>query len=89
MMASTVIDELEIHYLHRPGVGANLSENLVTSFAEAIDARVWVGTYGGGLNRLEPATSRFDHYRHDPDDDHQCQSPACSQQGKGPEQGGA
>ena len=29
---------------------------------------VWVGTDGGGLDRLDPTTGAFRHYRHDPDD---------------------
>ncbi len=28
---------------------------------------VWLGTLGGGLNRYDPATGGFVHYRHDPD----------------------
>ena len=28
--------------------------------------RLWVGTFGGGLDRLDPATGRFTRYRYDP-----------------------
>ena len=31
---------------------------------------IWVGTARSGLNRFDPATERFTHYRHDPDDPH-------------------
>jgi serine phosphatase RsbU (regulator of sigma subunit)/streptogramin lyase len=29
---------------------------------------IWVGTYGGGLDRYDPATGKFAHARHDPAD---------------------
>ncbi len=29
---------------------------------------LWIGTDGGGLNRFDPATGHFIHFRHDPDD---------------------
>jgi len=29
---------------------------------------IWVGTYGGGLDRLDPGTGKFIHFRHDPAD---------------------
>src|SRR6185503_3152539 len=28
---------------------------------------VWVGTASGGLNRLDPASGRAEHFRHDPE----------------------
>ncbi len=31
---------------------------------------IWIGTWGGGLNRLDPRTEQFTTYRHDPDDPH-------------------
>jgi ligand-binding sensor domain-containing protein len=34
---------------------------------EGRDGALWIGTDGGGLNRLD-GTGRFTHYRHDPDD---------------------
>ena len=29
---------------------------------------LWIGTFGGGLNRLDPATGEFTRYLHDPED---------------------
>ncbi|MDX2436862.1 MAG: SpoIIE family protein phosphatase, partial [Acidobacteriota bacterium] len=29
---------------------------------------LWFGTFGGGLDRLDPSTDIFTHYRHDPED---------------------
>ena len=46
----------------RPG---GLTANMVTSFAEAPDGDIWVGTYGGGLNRLDVVTGSFTSLRHE------------------------
>ena len=27
---------------------------------------IWIGTYGGGLNRWDKKTNQFTHFRHDP-----------------------
>src|SRR6185436_3983206 len=29
---------------------------------------IWIGTFGGGLNRLDPRTRQITHYRHSPND---------------------
>lgn len=34
----------------------------------ARDGTIWAGSLNGGLSRLDPATQRFVHYRHDPSD---------------------
>ena len=38
---------------------------MVTALAEDPSGALWVGTEGAGLNRLAPATSGFQHFRHD------------------------
>ena len=40
----------------------------MTSILEDRDGRLWLGTYGGGLERFDPETERFTHFRHDPTD---------------------
>lgn len=40
----------------------------VVSMAEDRSGHLWFGTFGGGLNRLDPKTGRFTVYRHDPAD---------------------
>ena len=37
-------------------------------FARTPSGALWIGTYGGGLDRFDAATGRFVHYRHDPKD---------------------
>jgi len=54
------------HYRHDPADPGSLSENQVTAFAEDPDGALWVGTFGGGLDRLDPDRRRFAHFRHDP-----------------------
>jgi signal transduction histidine kinase/ligand-binding sensor domain-containing protein len=48
--------------------GPALSHPVVTSITESADGRLWIGTYGGGINILNPETGNITHLRHDPDD---------------------
>ena len=45
-----------------------LSANSVQSLIEDDHGNLWIGTWGGGLDKLDPTTDRFTHYRYDPDD---------------------
>ncbi len=54
-------------FAHDPEDDASLSNNGVMSLFEDSQGQLWVGTYGGGLNRFRPETETFDVYRHDPD----------------------
>ena len=47
---------------------SELEADVIWSLADADGGRLWVGTYDGGLSRLDPATGRADTWRHDPDD---------------------
>lgn len=42
-----------------------LSHNRIGSLALAKDNKIWIGTDGGGLDLLDPATNTFAHFRHD------------------------
>lgn len=57
-------------YTHAPFHPNALSEHLVRALAEGPDGAIWVGTGGGGLDRLDPATGAFTSFRHDPADPH-------------------
>ena len=46
----------------------SISDVDIRSLHVARDGSLWVGTSTGGLNRLDPATGRFSHHRHDPAD---------------------
>ncbi len=59
------------NYRHDPKDPHSLSNNLVlaiTEFSDEGKSELWIGTYGGGLNRFDPETEKFSHYRHDPNE---------------------
>jgi signal transduction histidine kinase/ligand-binding sensor domain-containing protein len=51
-------------YQHEPSNPNSLSLNWAESIFAAKDATIWIGTFGGGLDRFDPATNVFKHYRH-------------------------
>ena len=66
-------------YRHDPNDAGSLSHDVVSehvrngnvgifAFLEDRNGAIWVGTPGGGLNRYDPATDAFAHFRHDPAD---------------------
>ncbi len=54
------------HYQNDPANPASLSGDLCTSLFLDQNGDIWVGTWGGGLNRYEPKTDTFTHFNHDP-----------------------
>ncbi len=44
----------------------SLSNNAVTAILEDSSGIIWIGTYGGGLNRWDRKTNQFTHFRHNP-----------------------
>jgi ligand-binding sensor domain-containing protein len=54
-------------YVHDPADSSSLSGNSVTALCETSQGDLWVGTWGGGLDRLNPSTHRFEHFRETPD----------------------
>jgi ligand-binding sensor domain-containing protein len=64
------------HYEHSEKNPFSLGDNRVRDICEYPNGILWIGTWGGGLNRLvrpesgnmDPAYVRFDRYRHDPSD---------------------
>jgi len=51
------------HYRHDPDDPRSLSPGFVISAYEDRSGALWVGTLGGGLNRFDPQTGTFTHYR--------------------------
>lgn len=57
-------------YEHDPANPNSLSNNAVYAIAEDRSGTLWIGTWGGGLNRFDRETERWRHYQHDPSDAH-------------------
>lgn len=50
-------------YRHNPDDPTSLSDNVVRTIYEDGRGVLWVGADGGGLNRFDPETETFSHYR--------------------------
>ncbi|MDR3385922.1 MAG: two-component regulator propeller domain-containing protein [Rudaea sp.] len=50
------------------GSPGGLPKNLIEDVKRGHDGSLWVATSGGGLHRLLPGASGFEHFRHDPGD---------------------
>jgi signal transduction histidine kinase/ligand-binding sensor domain-containing protein len=55
-------------YFSYPNRSDKLSSNNILCFAESQSGDLWIGTDGGGLNRMNRKTGRFTQYRHNPSD---------------------
>ncbi|WP_103072120.1 sensor histidine kinase [Aquimarina sediminis] len=53
---------------NNPKIENTLSNNNVYSMYLDQDDILWFGTYGGGLNRYNPKTNKYKHYKHDKND---------------------
>lgn len=47
----------------------SLTDNRVYKIFRDSKGIIWVGTFGGGLNKLDLSSGKFQHYRHNPDDE--------------------
>lgn len=56
------------HFQHDPQNPNSLSHNHILTINEDRAGMLWIGAWGGGLNRCDPATEQFTRHRHDPDD---------------------
>lgn len=59
-----------IHYQHDPDDPDSLSSDDISAIYQDREGVLWIGTRGGGLNRLDPDKETFDHYQNDPGDPH-------------------
>jgi ligand-binding sensor domain-containing protein len=55
-------------YQYDPADPSSLSEDRVESLFEDHEGALWVGTWAGGLNRLDRASGKITRFRHDPED---------------------
>lgn len=55
-------------YKNEPGNLNSLSNNYIWSIHQDEEGILWIGTFGGGLNRFDPTTESFSTYRNEPND---------------------
>ena len=55
-------------YKNEIGDDQSLSNNLVNDIVEDSRGDLWIGTWGGGLDRYDRKTDQFTHFRHHADD---------------------
>jgi len=53
---------------HVPGDESSLSHHWIECLLVDQHGTLWIGTWGGGLNRYNPESETFSHYRNDPAD---------------------
>lgn len=73
-------------FKHDPDNPASLGFNSIASLYEDADGILWVGTWGGGLNRFDAKTSAFTRYEPNPDDPNSIINPivtAIAEDGRG------
>ncbi|MCU0286269.1 MAG: PAS domain S-box protein [Acidobacteria bacterium] len=61
-------------YVHNPKNPESLSLDLVISIYEDKSGLIWIGTLGGGLNRFDPKTEKFSHFKNNNTDSHSLSS---------------
>jgi ligand-binding sensor domain-containing protein len=52
-------------YRNKRGDKSSLSNNFIWSLCEDKDGKIWIGTDGGGLNRFDPVTEKFERFLFD------------------------
>ncbi|HEY4128697.1 MAG TPA: two-component regulator propeller domain-containing protein, partial [Gammaproteobacteria bacterium] len=55
-------------FKHKPDDPSSIASDFVKALYEDSAGRLWLGTYGGGLDLYQPATGAFRHFRHVPSD---------------------
>lgn len=55
------------HYSNDVYSNNSLSNNIVTAIKQDQFGLIWIGTYGGGLDKLNPVSNTFYNYKHNPE----------------------
>lgn len=56
------------HYPAEPGKPGRLNHPKIRCMIRSADGKIWIGTYGGGINVFDPQTERFEIIRYEPGD---------------------
>jgi len=57
-------------YRNDPSDTNSISDDRIYDIFKDSNGHLWVGTYGGGLNKMDRITGKFIHYNNDPDNPH-------------------
>ncbi len=49
-------------FTHDPSDSNSLSSNLIQSLYVDAKGIIWIGTFGGGLNKFDPVSEKFQHF---------------------------
>ncbi len=55
-----------VHYKNDPSRGTSLSNNSIYSLLQDNQGNIWVGTFGDGINLINPISDRFIHFMNEP-----------------------
>jgi len=55
-------------YVHDPNNKSSLSDDRTYTIYEDKSGTLWIGTFGGGLNKFDKRTEKFTNFRNSPDD---------------------
>ncbi len=56
------------HYPAEPGKPGRLNHPKIRCMMRSAEGKIWIGTYGGGINVFDPQTERFETIRYEPGD---------------------
>jgi ligand-binding sensor domain-containing protein len=73
-----------IHFFHDPKNPYSLSSNSISSIFEDHTGTLWIGTYGGGLNKFNREREQFTHFVNDPKNPHSLSSNGVLRINEGP-----
>ena len=59
-------DGYEYNIYRQTDEPGSISHNYIISLAEDKEGNIWIGTIGGGVNKFDPHTETFVHYKHEP-----------------------
>jgi serine phosphatase RsbU (regulator of sigma subunit)/streptogramin lyase len=56
------------HYVHDPSDPGTITDNRIYALGEDKEGIIWIGTYGGGLNRLDKKSGEISNFRYSEND---------------------
>ena len=63
---SSVSEPIITNYQNDPVDTSSISDDRIYKIFEDNNGNLWIGTYGGGLNKMNKITEKFTHYKNEP-----------------------